>query len=60
LTIIISSKDRFIRFGFDWFEKFCKKFNTNIIIVNNELLSPNEELVSSELEIITKAYRLKQ
>ena len=44
-TIIISSKDRFIRFGFDWFEKFCKKFNTNIIIVNNELLSPNEELV---------------
>lgn len=27
-TIIISGKDRFIRFGYDWFEKFCMKFNT--------------------------------
>lgn len=32
--IVISSKDRFIRFGYDWFEKFCEKFNTQIIIVN--------------------------
>ena len=40
-TIVISSKDRFIRFGYDWFEKFCEKFNTKIIIVNNEALSPN-------------------
>ena len=23
-TIIITHKDRFIRFGYDWFEKFCK------------------------------------
>lgn len=44
-AIIISRKDRFIRFGYDWFEKFCGKFNTNIIIVNNESLSPNDELV---------------
>lgn len=51
-TIIISSKDRFIRFGFDWFEKFCKKFNTNIIIVNNESLSPNEELVQDVISIL--------
>ena len=35
-TIIITHKDRFIRFGFDWFEKFLAKFNVNIIIVNNE------------------------
>ena len=41
----ISSKDRFIRFGYDWFEKLCQKFNTRIIVVNNESLSPNEELV---------------
>lgn len=40
-AIVISSKDRFIRFGYDWFEKFCEKFNTKIIIVNNEFLSPN-------------------
>lgn len=44
-TIVISNKDRFIRFGYDWLENFCEKFNTKIIIVNNEILSPNEELV---------------
>lgn len=51
-TILISDKDRFIRFGFDWFEKFCEKFNTDIIIVNNELLSPNEELVQDIISIL--------
>ncbi|MBU5332085.1 IS607 family transposase [Anaerocolumna aminovalerica] len=51
-TIIISSKDRFIRFGYDWFEKFCMKFNTSIVIVNNEALSPNEELVQDIISIL--------
>lgn len=51
-TIVISSKDRFIRFGYDWFEKFCEKFNTKIIVVNNESLSPNEELVQDIISIL--------
>ena len=51
-TIVISNKDRFIRFGYDWFEKFCEKFNTKIIIVNNETLSPNEELVQDIISIV--------
>lgn len=51
-AIVISSKDRFIRFGYDWFEKFCEKFNTKIIIVNNEFLSPNEELVQDMITIL--------
>lgn len=51
-TILISDKDRFIRFGFDWFQKFCEKFNTDIIIVNNESLSPNEELVQDIISIL--------
>ena len=51
-TIIISNKDRFIRFGYNWFEKFCEKFNTKIIIVNNETLSPNEELVQDIISIL--------
>ena len=41
-TIIITHKDRFIRFGYDWFERFLGKFNVKIIVVNNELLSPQE------------------
>ena len=51
-TIVISNKDRFIRFGYDWFEKFCEKFNTKIMIVNNETLSPNEELVQDIISIL--------
>ena len=51
-TIVISNKDRFIRFGYDWFEKFCEKFNTKIIIVNNETLSSNEELVQDIISIL--------
>lgn len=51
-TIVISNKDRFIRFGFDWFEKFCEKFNTKIVVVNNEILSPNEELVQDIISIL--------
>ena len=50
--IVISNKDRFIRFGYDWFEKFCEKFNTKIIIVNNETLSSNEELVQDIISIL--------
>ncbi len=51
-TIIITHKNRFIRFGYDWFEKFCMKYNTNIVIVNNEELSPQEELVQDTVSIL--------
>lgn len=51
-TIVITNKDRFIRFGYDWFEKLCEKFNTKIIIVNNETLSPDEELVQDIISIL--------
>ena len=51
-TIIVTHKDRFIRFGYDWFEKFCMKFNTNIVIVNNEDLSPQEELVQDIISVL--------
>ena len=51
-TIVVTHKDRFIRFGFDWFEKFCMKFNTTILVVNNEDLSPQEELVQDIISIL--------
>lgn len=50
--IYVTFKDRFVRFGFDWFYEFCKKNNCEIIIVNNEKLSPNEELVQDLISII--------
>jgi predicted site-specific integrase-resolvase len=51
-TIIIANKDRFIRFGYDWFERFLSKFNVKLIVVNNETLSPNEELVQDIISIL--------
>ncbi|MEG1010116.1 MAG: IS607 family transposase, partial [Clostridia bacterium] len=51
-TIIVTHKDRFIRFGYEWFERFLGKFNVNIIVVNNESLSPQEELVQDIISIL--------
>ncbi len=44
-TIMITHKDRFIRFGYEWFERFLGKFNVKIVVVNNGFLSPQEEMV---------------
>ena len=51
-TIIVTHKDRFIRFGFEWFERFLEKFNVKIVVVNNESLSPSEELVQDIISIL--------
>ena len=51
-TVIVAHKDRFTRFGFDWFERFINKCGGEIIVVNNEKLSPQEELVQDLISII--------
>ena len=51
-SVKVTHKDRFVRFGYDWFEKFCMKFNTTIVVVNNEELSPQEELVQDIVSIL--------
>ena len=51
-TIIIAHKDRFCRFGFDWFENFLKKYGVEIIVVNNDKFSPQQELVQDLISII--------
>jgi len=62
--ILVSHKDRFVRFGFDWFEKFCNKFNVEIVVVKNEKLSPHEELVQDMVSILhvfsCRLYRLRK
>mgnify|MGYP003558043434 FL=1 len=51
-TIIISHKGRFVRFGYNWFERFLAKFDVKLIVVNNELHSPQEELVEDIISIL--------
>ena len=50
--VYISHKDRFVRFGYDWFEGFLKKNFCDVIVVNNEALSPQEEMVQDLISII--------
>ncbi|MBM7652023.1 putative site-specific integrase-resolvase [Neobacillus cucumis] len=39
-TVLISHKDRFERFGFEWFEGFLQKCGVEMGVVNNDTLSP--------------------
>lgn len=50
--IFVTYKDRFARFGFDWFEHFCAKHDTKIIVLNNPETSPDEEMVEDLISVI--------
>ena len=50
--IYITYKDRFVRFGFDWFECFCNHYDCKIIVINNPDTSPQRELIDDLISII--------
>jgi predicted site-specific integrase-resolvase len=51
--IIVAHRDRLVRFGFEWFESFCQRHNTELIVVNGDSLSPEQEMVQDLLAIVT-------
>lgn len=51
-TVYITYKDRFVRFGFDWFEELCDRYGCGIVVVNNPDTSPQRELVDDLVSII--------
>ena len=50
--LIIAHKDRLVRFGFSWFERFCAEHGTELLVLNNEQLSPEQEMVQDLLTIV--------
>jgi putative resolvase len=50
--IIIAHKDRLVRFGFAWFARFCSEHGTELLILNSEQLSPEQEMVQDLLTIV--------
>lgn len=50
--IVIAHKDRLVRFGFEWFEKFCNDHGCTITVMNAESLSPEQEMTQDLLSII--------
>lgn len=50
--IYVTYKDRFVRFGYEWFEEFCASHGAEIIILNQKQTSPEEELTRDLLSIL--------
>ena len=50
--IYITYKDRFVRFGYEWFEEFCASHGTEIIVLNQKQTSLEEELTEDLLSIL--------
>jgi putative resolvase len=50
--VIIAHKDRLVRFGFELIEEICKEYNVELIVINDEKLSPQEEMVTDLMSII--------
>ena len=51
--ILLAYRDRLVRFGYDYFEAFCERHNTELIVVNGDTMSPEQELVQDLLAIVT-------
>ena len=42
-----------MRFGYGNFEAFCKRHNTDVVVIDGEMLSPEQELVQDLVAILT-------
>ena len=51
--ILIAHRDRLVRFGYEWFEAFCERHGTKILIMSGETQSPEKEMVEDLLAIVT-------
>ena len=68
--LVIAYKDRLCRIGYELIEYMLKEYsNTNIIIINDEVKSPEKELTDDLIEIITvfssklygmRSYKIKE
>ena len=51
-TLVIAHRDRLARFGYEWFEHFAKSNGCEILVLNQERLSPEEEMVQDLMTIV--------
>jgi len=43
-TLILAHRDRLTRFGFEWFEHVAKTHGCELLVLNQERLSPEQEM----------------
>jgi len=41
-VLVSVHRDRLVRFGYEWFEAFCERHGTKIIVMNNEKFPPEQ------------------
>lgn len=51
-TLIVAHKDRLTRFGFEWFEHYAKVNGCELLVLNQERLSPEQEMVQDLMTIV--------
>jgi putative resolvase len=51
--LLIAHRDRLVRFGYDYFEAFCERHHTELVVINAEAMSPEQEVVRDFLAIMT-------
>lgn len=51
-TLILAHRDRLTRFGFEWFEHFAKINGCELLVLNQERLSPEPEMVQDLMTIV--------
>lgn len=50
--LIVAHKDRLVRFGFDFIEHFCNQHDCKLVVINQEQLSPQQEMVEDLMAIV--------
>ena len=51
--LIIAHRDQLVRFGYEYFEASCQRHHTELIVINGEAMSPEQELVQDLIAIVT-------
>ncbi|PIK97802.1 IS607 family transposase [Synechococcus sp. 63AY4M1] len=51
-TIVVAHRDRLCRFGFEFVEWYCRQYGCEILVLDDDHLSPQQELVEDILTIL--------
>ena len=51
--ILLAHQDRLVRFGYGYFEAFCQRHHTELVVIDGETLSPEQELAQDLMAILT-------
>ena len=51
-TIVVAHRDRLCRFGFEFVEWYCRQYGCEVLVLDDDQLSPQQELVEDILTIL--------